>query len=227
MIRLSELVPLARNISTQISLIIQRKLREENIAIPCRKGCNTCCSYLVPLSIPEAFRLREEVLSLAEDKRKQILSLSLSSAKEILKNSPSGINLMDLSQLSHWYSNLGLECPFLENSICSNYQQRPIACREYLAMDSNLPCNPQNEDNYNKVILPVSILECLGKLYAEFENENVEAIMLPLALPWAQENLDRDMKKWPAKETISRFIEIIKESCKEQEIICNKELCKY
>ena len=61
------------------------------------------------------------------------------------------------------------------------------------------------------VKLPVSILECVGQLTAELEQSEVEAIMLPLALPWAQENLGRAERTWPAVTMVERFVEIIKE----------------
>ena len=64
-----------------------------------------------------------------------------------------------------------------------------------------------------KVDLPVSILECLGQLCAELENsDNIEAVMLPLSLPWAEANMERNMKKWPATDIIKRLVTIIQES---------------
>jgi hypothetical protein len=58
--------------------------------------------------------------------------------------------------------------------------------------------------------MPVSTLKSLGQLTSELEGTSVEAVMLPLALPWAQENLKRDQRIWPAEMMVERFVEIIK-----------------
>ncbi|MBN1975347.1 MAG: YkgJ family cysteine cluster protein [Sedimentisphaerales bacterium] len=210
MIKLSEIVPLAQELSSKISNIIQEKLFSKGITIPCRKGCSACCSYLVPLSVPEAFYLREKVLAMPEDTRKTALNSFLASARIILKEKPEGLNLLEIDQLSKWYSNLELPCPFLSDNICSIYDIRPIACREYLVTGSEIFCNPAWQADNHKVDLPASVLECLGLLSAEFEQTDIEAIMMPLALPWAEENLDRDMKTWPAPEIVEHLIDIIK-----------------
>ena len=49
-------------------------------------------------------------------------------------------------------------------------------------------CNVEGTDDPDVMKMPVSVLECLGRLAAKLEQSDVEAIMLPLALPWAQEN---------------------------------------
>jgi hypothetical protein len=73
-------------------------------------------------------------------------------------------------------------------------------------------CNPSLEKDFQKINLPVSILESLGKLSAELKQTDLEAIMMPLALLWAQDNSDRDKETWPYAEVVKRFTEIIKES---------------
>lgn len=122
---------------------------------------------------------------------------------------------MELDQLSKWYSQLNLTCPFLSDNICGIYDKRPIACREHLVTNTNLFCNPFQQNDFNKIDLPVSILECLGKLSSELRHTEVEAIMMPLALLWAEENLDSDRDIWPSIDIVRRLTEIIKESFEE------------
>ncbi|MBN2588262.1 MAG: YkgJ family cysteine cluster protein [Sedimentisphaerales bacterium] len=222
MIKLSEIVPIAYEISSKISTIIQEKNINEGITIPCRKGCATCCNYLVPLSIPEAFYLRETVLSLPENTGNSVFYSFLTSAKCILNKKSEDLYSMELDQLSRWYSKLNLTCPFLSDNACSIYDKRPIACREHLVTGTNLFCKPSQEEESQKIELPVSILECLGKLSAELKQTDIEAIMMPLALVWTQDNPDSDIETWPSVEIIRRFTEIIKESC---EIPCSASLC--
>lgn len=212
MFKLSEIVPFARELSSKVSNIILEKKRTNGITVPCRKGCAACCSYLVPLSVPETFHLREEVLAMPEETRKSVLDLFLCRARRILEEKPEEANLLDINQLSDWYSNLELPCPFLSDNICTVYDKRPIACREYLVEGSEILCRPDKQGDFHKVELPFSVLECLGKLCAELEQTEIEAIMIPLALPWAEENLNRNEKRWPVLEIIQRLIEIIGES---------------
>jgi Fe-S-cluster containining protein len=224
MIKLSDIVPFARKLSTQISMFIIEKLRKQSITIPCDKGCSSCCSYLVPLSVPEAFYLRKEIISLPEEKRKTILNLCLANARKILQHKPVKCNLLNINELSDWYSSLELKCPFLSDDICSSYEQRPIACREYFVTGSAVLCNHDNNHQSSKFVIPVSILECLGRLSAEIEQTEIESIMLPLALPWAEENQERDMKRFPALELVEHLVEIIEESSKSS---MNTEVSKH
>jgi hypothetical protein len=71
-------------------------------------------------------------------------------------------------------------------------------------------CDAKGTDESHIVQMPVSVLECLGELTAELEQSNIEAVMLPLALPWALENLERSRRTWPAVFMVERFIGILK-----------------
>ncbi len=218
MIKLSEIVPLAYEMASIISDILLAKSINEGITVPCRKGCAACCNYLVPLSIPEAFNLRETVLALPESRRNSIFNSFLKSAKSILQNEKEDLYSMELDRLSRWYSQMNLTCPFLSDNACGIYDKRPVACREHLVTGTKLFCNPAQQNDFHKIDLPVSILECLGKLSAELKNTDIEAIMMPLALLWTQENPDSDIETWPSVEVVRRFTEIIKES---SEILCS------
>ena len=54
---LADIVPLARRLSTKLAILFLERLRGNGQSIPCCKGCSACCSYLIPLSIPEAFQV--------------------------------------------------------------------------------------------------------------------------------------------------------------------------
>ena len=69
-VRLSDIIPLARMLSKKLTLVVLDRLRRNGEVVPCCKGCSACCNYLVPLSVPEAFRLREEVLTCRPSKEK-------------------------------------------------------------------------------------------------------------------------------------------------------------
>ncbi len=85
-----------------------------------------------------------------------------------------------------------------------------------MVVGSTTSCNIEGEDEPDVVKMPVSVLECLGRLTAELEQSDVEAIMLPLALPWAQENTERSNRTWPAVAMVDQFIDILHETNKAQ-----------
>jgi uncharacterized protein (DUF1778 family) len=60
--------------------------------------------------------------------------------------------------------------------------------------------------------MPVSVLKAFGQLTAEMENLDIEAVMLPLAFAWAQDNLLRAKRTWLAATMVKRLIEILEET---------------
>ena len=221
---LSAMAPLARALSTKLALATLERLRESGKSVPCCKGCSACCSYLIPLSVPEAFCMAEELSALPPEKGRVLLQSSLDTAKTILEQMPEDFNTDESpadsgirsSQLGAWYAGLKLHCPFLSDNLCVMYDQRPIACREHVVTGSVASCNIEGTDEPDVTKMPVSVLECLGRLAAELEQSDVEAIMLPLALPWAQENTERSKRTWSAVDMVEQFIHILQETNKAQ-----------
>lgn len=217
---LSDLVPLARMISARLSLATMNNLRRDGACVPCRKGCPACCTYMVPLSVPEAFRLWDDVSDLPADQRGSVYESCVAAAQKILEavpqdlagNEPTQTDSLHISRLGGWYAGLRLPCPFLSDGLCTSYQDRPLACREHLVTGSAAPCRGEGPAEPSVVPLPVSVLECLGQLTAELEQSELEAVMLPLALPWAKENIERSRQTWPATAMVERFIEILRET---------------
>ena len=223
---LAGLVPLARELAEQITRIKTAQLNERQTTVPCRKGCAACCNYLVPLSVPEALVFAEELDRLPPQQSGPIKKAVLESSRKILESTRRGCFDADgqsYDAISGWYNSLGLVCPFLTNNICSNYQNRPIACREHLVVGSSDNCSASADNRPRVVKLPVSILDCLAKLSAELEKTAVESVAMPLALAWANQNRLRLQKKWPARLLIERFRDIIERSCTESAVplACN------
>lgn len=216
--RLADIVPLARAISSKMVSAVLENLDENGQFVPCRKGCSACCSYLVPLSIPEVFCLREELLAMPADFRINFLRPCLDAAEKILGNRPQTFCLdsisqsdqTNISQIGKWYAELKLDCPFLSNGSCSLYEQRPLACRENIVTSSAIACATDHGTGPDVVQIQVSILEALGLLTAELEQSDVEAAMLPLAFAWVEDNLHRSKVTWHAATMVERFVEIIK-----------------
>ena len=82
--KLADIVPLARAVSAKIT----EKEVLGGATIPCGKGCSACCDYLVPLAIPEVFRLREEIGEMPLLRQLLIEQECLKAARQILGQRP-------------------------------------------------------------------------------------------------------------------------------------------
>lgn len=220
--KLSDIVPLARVLSSKFAIMTLEQLREDGETIGCCKYCSACCKYLVPLSIPEAFRLNDEVTAMPEQFRQQFTQSFVDAAEKILDKegqdhdfSESSISQLDVNEISKWYSELQLSCPFLFDDLCTLYEQRPLACREHIVTDSSDLCHLESVGEPKVASMPASILDTLGELTAELLESEVEAVILPLALPWAQENVGLSNRTWPAKKMVDRFVKILKSKVRE------------
>jgi len=196
------------------------------VPIPCGKGCSACCDRcLVPLSVPEALRFKEEMIAEPSSQRESGWEVCLQAAQLILRQRPpdslieqsDALNpeqAADLSVISDWYTSLNLACPFLVNSVCGIYEQRPLACREHFIKGSSAACRGQDEVA-EVVEMPVRLPNVLGQLASELEGTDEEAVILPLALVWCQENPERGERNWPAELMVKRFVEIVEEMSRE------------
>jgi len=222
-VRLADIVPLARAVSAKITEAVSKMVRLSGARIPCCKGCSACCNYLVPLAIPEVFRLREEIFAMPLIRQQLLEEDCLSATQRILDQRPPALfgeagsaGATDsagelLSIASDWYTDFGLQCPFLYRSICTIYEERPMACREYSVTGCSRACaggagEPQG------INMPTRMSEALGRLASELEGTKVEALILPMLLIWADENPQRDQQRWPAPMMVERLFEIVKEA---------------
>lgn len=213
---LSDLVPLARTICDKLLAAILEHPSNNPRYVSCRKGCSACCSYLVGLSMPEVFRMRQEFAMMPADDRIPILKTCLHAAFKILKQDISEPEINEntgLRQISKWYADLKLQCPFLSSGLCSIYRQRPLACREYYVKSLPDGCLIGGASEPEVVRLPVSVTEVLGKVAAELEGLQAhEAVILPLVLIGTDELSHRANRLWPAPEMVRHFVRILEQT---------------
>lgn len=216
---LADIVQPARKLSSKLAIAVREGVKEKGQPIPCSKGCSACCNSLIPLSVPEVFRMREELLVMPTEKSNQILKSCIHTAEKILEKTGRTDCLKDfsrngkprISQINKWYGELKLTCPFLSEDLCMLYEQRPLVCREHIVTGSSGPCQKDHKCRPNVLQMPVSVLETLGQLAGELEQTAVEAVMLPFSFAWAQDNLQRAERVWPAVEMVRHFVEILKQ----------------
>ena len=209
--RLSDLVPLARALCDDMVREVIDHSRMQGKKPVCGKKCSACCSYLVPLCIPEAVLLYEEIQSMPSEQSAEYWDNSLSVARELLEDGSSGAPDPEssLPEVAKWYSDKQVSCPFLKNDLCAIYDKRPLACREYMVTTPPFGCRPGNMDPVEKIELPYSLVESLGEVAAQLEGTPVEAIMLPLILPWIHENRERIQRQWSAPKMAQCLLDVL------------------
>ncbi|MBW8015471.1 MAG: hypothetical protein FVQ82_04730 [Planctomycetes bacterium] len=212
---LSDLIPVAHQLCDIINRLAGQNEIENGAEISCKKGCASCCSYMVSLSSAEAFFLQKHILSLPAEKRKPILHSFLLAARKIAANRMPLVNIpaknesQSLKSISRWYQKMNIKCPFMKENTCSQYHARPLVCREHLVTSSPKACCPSSGMLSSTVELPISTAELLMELSNLLELTRDEAIILPLAMVWCNSNAQRGVQKYPTALLAEQFIKAI------------------
>ncbi len=206
--RLADVVPPAQALAEKIIECVSDSTAE---SITCRKGCTTCCRYLVPLSVPEALAILDEIDRAAQSQGPGLRRRFLYAANKLTSSAAVGrghLSGCDPKNLSRWYQSLAVDCPFLRGEICAIYPTRPIACREHLTTDPVELCRDPQSGRGRTITMPFSVSQALAELAARMEQGPLEAVMLPLVLPWAEANRSRGQRTWPAEQVYGEFAAI-------------------
>jgi len=217
---LADLVPLARTLATRIITDATNQASTAGENVPCGKGCAACCSYLVPLSAPEALCMGREIGSLSKSSDPATVRALTAAAGRILEGWPESPFAKtdpdnsgddgDIEAVGRWYASLDLPCPFLsEGACCTIYDKRPLACREHAVLGSAAYCEGFNPGRGKRLELPVKILDALGQVAADLEQTEVQAVMMPLVPFWYEENRHRALQTWSGPELVSRFLDCL------------------
>jgi Fe-S-cluster containining protein len=198
--RLAELLPLARAISAEIVAIATEHARGEGKEVACRKGCTHCCRQLVPVAPLEAKRLADVVEGMPKKRRTLVRERFLRAIERLEREglvdakAPAGRSALqsrEASAAAAWddvsrrYYELRLDCPFLEDDLCSIYDERPLACREYNAVTDPALCEAF-DPGIEALPRPLPMGDVLAKVGAEISGVASRSIPLVLALEWAR-----------------------------------------
>ena len=226
-LRLAQVVPLAQSLSDSLCQAARHQARLQGQGVSCRKGCSSCCHYLVPVSVPEAFALWEDINALDAGSRDRVVQSFVQAARRVLAaeppripeltDQPGGQTVSPAGAVGQWYARLDLPCPLLQTGqeagtgMCRVYARRPLACREHMVNSPADLCRGF-QPGRGQIHRPgFSVLEALGQLAAELEDTGVEAIVMTLAPAWALSNLDRAARTWRAAYVVRRLLAICRE----------------
>ena len=214
-IPITDIVPLFRSFGERVMSLEEEKCRSSGETISCRKGCASCCRMMVPVSPPEAFRLRKTITHLPESQQGQIRERIATIKTALLDNGllfplqELGESTLqksdhDIEPLNQAYYSLRLPCPFLENEVCSIYEDRPAACRELLVTSPAELCQDLTANPIHALPVHLRIGTVLSLLWKDLTEGPARLIPLPLALDWAERHSGEDTLAWNGPQLLEK-----------------------
>jgi len=213
---LADVVPLAREVCDRLTEAVIGAVQAAGRDISCRKGCGVCCTnHLVPLTVPEAFRLQQEFDALPAGRRGELDRAFTGAAEEVdesgLAEDYGRLDKADpLSErrqrdlAGKWWSQRHFPCPLLARDACSLYPFRPIPCREFLVVSPPERCATNTE---TRVRRPFSVHDVLADWAAEMEGTAPTLVLLPNFLPWTQGKVSRSQRTWRGPGMVRRWLD--------------------
>jgi len=217
-IPINAIVPVTRRLGEEAAELEAQHAIEAGLTISCRKGCAACCRMLVPLSVPEAFALREYVEQLPTDRRTLLLH-RLSETKDRMKHEGLWESLADVAEASspvadeeldpinRAYYALKVPCPYLENELCSIYEARPAACRELLVTSPAELCQDLVQNPVMPLPVSMRVSSILGLVWGTLTSSSPRLIPLPMALEWAERHEEESRRTWPGSSLLDQVLD--------------------
>lgn len=217
-IPITDIIPLMRSLGEQAHQLAIDTTTQSGATISCQKGCAACCRMMIPVAPPEAFALLSVVEALPSPKKKRLLE-RFQAAQKTLREAglEDGLQRLafsedqgtdeELEPLNRAYYALRMPCPFLEDEMCSIYEQRPSACRELLVTSPAELCQDLIQNPVNLIPAPFRIGTVLSKLWADCHQGPIRLIPLPFALGWAKARESQTTRTWPGPELLGRALD--------------------
>lgn len=142
------LMPAVRAVADALQGEAHRTVSDMGRPVTCGRGCDACCRHLVMLGEAEALSLLHTLGTLSEDRQELVrqrfkAGLAALEAAGLMPAlyaafTRQASDRSALAEMQTAYWELGIPCPFLEDSACGIYAGRPLVCRQY-AMTSPPP----------------------------------------------------------------------------------------
>ncbi len=195
--RAGELLPVVRALADGVVAETCRAVEAAGERISCTKGCGACCRNLVAISEVEARRLREVVDALPPARRAAVLARFRDARARLEAASLLGalqaterLTDEEYGRLVGDYFRQGIACPFLEDESCSIYEERPIACREFLVTSPPEFCARAGSEGVRRVELPVRVFNAIARWQGPSDHVEERWVPLILATEWAAEHAE-------------------------------------
>ncbi|WP_342349605.1 YkgJ family cysteine cluster protein [uncultured Nitrospira sp.] len=217
-IPITDILPLMRSLGEQAHQLAIDNTTQTGATISCQKGCAACCRMMIPVAPPEAFALLSVVEALPSLQKERLLE-RFQAAQKTLREAglEDGLQQLafsedqgtdeELEPLNRAYYALRMPCPFLEDEMCSIYEQRPSACRELLVTSPAELCQDFIQNPVNLIPAPFRISTVLSTLWADCHQGPIRLIPLPFALDWAKSPKSQTTRTWAGPELLSRALD--------------------
>ena len=217
-IPVTAIVPLMRRLGEQAQALEEQKAIAAGRAISCKLGCAACCRMLVPVSAPEAFALKDMIAKMPAGRRQATVT-KVAAARARLERAgllgrlteiaETGRQLSDeeMEPINRDYYALRMPCPFLENEVCSIYEDRPAACRELLVTSPAEFCQDMVKNPVRPLPVPVRMSTVLGLLWSELSGGPARLIPLPVALEWAKRHAPEGTGTWKGSSLFEKALD--------------------
>jgi len=191
-----DMLPAFRLVADAVVRLTVLSAEQHSGKISCTKGCGACCRQAVPIAHSEAYRLREVVEAMPEPRRSIILARFAEAERRVREAGlfdrlaePERFTREELEPTPMQYFDLQIPCPFLEEESCSIYDERPLACREYLVTSPAAYCS-RPDDRVVAVCPPLKPSEALARLDGIEGVKFVKRMLLTLSLWFAREHAE-------------------------------------
>jgi Fe-S-cluster containining protein len=197
------LLPLLQTIAAEVVDRAEHDLRAAGRSVSCKPRCASCCRLLNTISKAEAHRIREVVEAMPEPRRDAIRSRCLGARRRLedaglgaLYDGAKGARdaKLDPERIATDYFALRLACPFLEDEMCSIYEERPLNCREYMVSSPAEHCSERLPEDLERVPLAIPVSQALRPI-EQRDGDGVGWVLLAIAPLWAEEHPDVGPKR--------------------------------
>lgn len=222
--RLPDVVPLTRAICDEFVRRTISAVADAGGTITCSKGCGACCSsFLVPMTVPEALRLMEDLQTIPPAQKRRLEPRFLQAEKKLVESDLAGqMESLDPNDpastvaqrelAGKWWSENRFPCPLLKSESCGLYRSRPIPCREFLALSDPKCCATNTE---TRVSRPFSMHQVVSAWAAQFEATRPTLVLMANLLGWWQHNAERGRRSWPAAILVRSLMDILAETARQ------------
>lgn len=148
-----------------------RRLTMYPDSVPCRSGCDGCCSRLVTVSVAEAVLMYEHLKTSGDWPRARAACV---------EQAPSARGATPVA----WFK-MNIKCPVLkENRSCGAHPVRPIACSTHFVQSEPAACDPwaKAPGPYKPLDFRDVAIEETSRLLESLEPYGVLQMQLPLPL---------------------------------------------
>lgn len=208
---LEDLLPVFRKVTDAIVAVSSQSVEQHGGSISCRKGCGACCRQAVPVALPEARRLRQVVDAMPELRRSEVLAAFAAAEQRVQESGlmnaflePEALDRSEAERAPMAYFRLGIPCPFLVEESCGIYEERPLACREYMVTSPAAYCAAPDQ-RVVSLRMPLRASEALARLEGTQGRRYVRQIPLTLSLKWCREH-DTPASERSGADSVREFV---------------------